>query len=128
MLRASTVRERKARYPRGTVVRLESWARSKESVAPGTLGVVQTVDDGGTLHTLWATGHTLGLLVSDTFQVQDLTAPIIDDLLHFARPGHTACLCGQERTVDDDKDFVRSVGFCATCLLVANEEARADAH
>lgn len=68
------VAQRKARYRRGARVRLVRFARGEliddnRLVPQGTCGTVISVDDLGTVHTLWDNGFTLGLAVGDQFDL-----------------------------------------------------------
>ncbi|MEV0269843.1 DUF4314 domain-containing protein [Hamadaea sp. NPDC050747] len=68
------VAQRKARYRRGTRVRLVRFTADEpiddnQVVPQGTCGTVISVDDLGTVHTLWDNGSTLGLAVGDQFDL-----------------------------------------------------------
>lgn len=120
-----TVRRRKEGFPPGTVIRFEAWERGKadrySDLAAGTLGVVRLVDDGGTVHTRWANGSYLGMIAGDSFEVQELLAPVIGGLTHFARKGHVNAVCGAERLSNGDVDD-EATGWCAECLLIVNDD------
>lgn len=63
----------RARYPKGTRVRLESM---DDAQAPekGTLGTVFAVDDSGSIHVQWDNGSTLALIPEvDRFTVLEGT-------------------------------------------------------
>ena len=60
----------KARYPAGTRIRLDSMDDPYAPIPPGTEGVVQAVDDIGTLHCKFENGRSLGVVVGeDSFSV-----------------------------------------------------------
>jgi hypothetical protein len=57
-------------YRIGTRVRAVEWAESdviddSETVPAGTLGVVDSVDDAGTVHVRWSNGARLGATIED---------------------------------------------------------------
>ncbi len=59
----------KEQYPEGTRILLESM-EDMQAVPPGTRGVVEYVDDIGTIHMEWDNGSSLGLVVGkDKFSV-----------------------------------------------------------
>ena len=65
------VKQIKKLYPKGTIVRL---IKMDDIQAPpvGTLGVVDHVDDGGTIHVHWQNGCGLGLIPEeDEFEIID---------------------------------------------------------
>lgn len=65
-----TINVLKAKYPKGTKVRL---VRMDDIQAPpvGTLGVVTGVDDAGNIHVSWDTGSSLSLIPGeDDFSVE----------------------------------------------------------
>lgn len=58
------------RFPAGTRIRLISMEDPYASVPPGTIGEVQTVDDGGNIHMKWNNGRSLALIDGvDDFEV-----------------------------------------------------------
>ena len=59
----STLAELKKRYPAGALVELVS-IDDKDSPPMGTKGEVLHVDAWGTVHVLWETGSTLGIVPS----------------------------------------------------------------
>ena len=59
----STLAELKKRYPAGALVELVS-IDDKDSPPMGTKGEVVHVDAWGTVHVLWETGSTLGIIPS----------------------------------------------------------------
>jgi len=59
----STLAELKKRYPAGALVELAS-TDDKDSPPMGTKGEVLHVDALGTVHVLWETGSTLGIVPS----------------------------------------------------------------
>ena len=60
----------KARYPAGTRIRLDSMDDPYAPIPPGSEGVVQAVDDIGTLHCRFENGRNLGVVVGeDSFSV-----------------------------------------------------------
>lgn len=59
----------KKEYPPGTTVRCKHMDDPYHPVPSGTLGVVDKVDDGGTIHVLWENGSYLGLIYGvDSFE------------------------------------------------------------
>ena len=60
----------KEQYPPGTRIRLNSMEDPYAPIAPGTEGVVDFVDDIGTIHMKWDNGRSLGIVPSeDSFSV-----------------------------------------------------------
>ena len=60
----------KERYPPGTRIRLNSMEDPYAPIAPGTEGVVDFVDDVGTIHMKWNNGRSLGIVPGeDSFSV-----------------------------------------------------------
>ena len=60
----------KERYPSGTRIRLNSMEDPYAPIAPGTEGVVDFVDDIGTIHMKWNNGRPLGIVPGeDSFSV-----------------------------------------------------------
>ena len=60
----------KEQYPPGTRIRLNSMEDPYAPVAPGTEGVVDFVDDIGTIHMKWDNGRSLGIVPGeDSFSV-----------------------------------------------------------
>lgn len=64
----------------GTQVRILHWSTVNEDgsptviddnkmIPPGTLGIVDSIDDAGTIHVKWDGGFRLGILPSDEFEV-----------------------------------------------------------
>ena len=49
-------------YPPGTRIRLNSMNDPYAPVAPGTEGVVELVDDAGSIHMKWNNGRTLAII------------------------------------------------------------------
>ena len=59
----------KEKYPEGIKIRLIHMD-DLQAVPAGTIGTVRKVDDMGTIHVLWETGSTLGVIESvDSFEV-----------------------------------------------------------
>lgn len=57
-------------YPPGTKIRLHQMSDPYAPVPSGTEGVVDMVDDMGTIHMIWDNGRTLGLVPGeDSFSV-----------------------------------------------------------
>lgn len=57
------------KYPKGTKIRLKNM-EDPFPVPKGTIGVVEYVDDAGTIHMCWGNGSSLGLVVGkDDFEV-----------------------------------------------------------
>ena len=60
----------KEQYPPGTRIRLNSMEDPYAPIAPGTEGVVDFVDDVGTIHMKWNNGRSLGIVPGeDSFSV-----------------------------------------------------------
>ncbi len=60
----------KEQYPPGTKIRMESMTDPHAPISPGTEGVVDHVDDIGTLHCKFENGRGLGVIVGeDSFSV-----------------------------------------------------------
>ena len=60
----------KEQYPSGTRIRLNSMEDPYAPIAPGTEGVVDFVDDIGTIHMKWNNGRSLGIVPGeDSFSV-----------------------------------------------------------
>ncbi len=60
----------KEQYPPGTRIRLNSMEDPYVPIAPGTEGVVDFVDDIGTIHMKWNNGRSLGIVPGeDSFSV-----------------------------------------------------------
>ena len=60
----------KEQYPPGTRIRLNSMEDPYAPIAPGTEGVVDFVDDIGTIHMKWNNGRSLGIVPGeDSFSV-----------------------------------------------------------
>lgn len=61
----------KKKYPKGTKIEL---IRMNDTQAPptGTKGTVDYIDDIGTIHMIWETGSTLGLVEGeDEFRIME---------------------------------------------------------
>lgn len=57
------------KYPSGTIIRLANMV-DEQAVPSGTIGIVNKVDDMGTIHMFWENGSTLGLIeVIDEFEI-----------------------------------------------------------
>jgi len=56
------VRFIKEQYPPGTRIRLNSMSDPYSPVPPGTEGVVELVDDAGSIHMKWNNGRTLAII------------------------------------------------------------------
>ena len=50
------------RYPEGTRICLDGMDNDPRPIPPGTKGIVQFVDDAGTLHCKFNNGRTLGVI------------------------------------------------------------------
>ena len=82
-------------YPPGTRIRLNSMHDPYAPVTPGTEGVVDLVDDAGSIHMKWDNGRTLAIVPGeDSFTVLPpkletlkLYAPLIADLYERNRYG-----------------------------------------
>lgn len=68
-MNTKNVKNIKETFLPGTIIRCLSMD-DKQAIPSGTLGVVTHVDDMGTIHMVWTTGSTLGLIVGeDVFEV-----------------------------------------------------------
>ena len=84
-----------AQYPPGTRIRLNSMHDPYAPVTPGTEGVVELVDDAGSIHMKWNNGRTLAIIPGeDSFTVLPpkletlkLYAPLTADLCEYDRYG-----------------------------------------
>ncbi len=62
----------KNKYPKGTKIELISM-EDNQAVPSGTHGIVDFVDDAGTVHVTWENGSSLGLIVGeDQFNIIEL--------------------------------------------------------
>ena len=85
----------KEQYPPGTRIRLNSMNDPYAPITPGTEGVVELVDDAGSIHMKWDNGRTLALIPGeDSFTVLPpkletlkLYAPLTADLYERNRYG-----------------------------------------
>ena len=69
------------RYPEGTRICLDSMDNDPRPIPPGTKGIVQFVDDAGTLHCKFDNGRTLGVIPDvDKFHIieQEQTEEIME--------------------------------------------------
>lgn len=58
------------RYPKGTKIKLIKMVNDPFPVKPGTIGMVESVDDAGTIHMHWQSGSSLGLIPGiDEFEI-----------------------------------------------------------
>lgn len=65
----NTVEKYKKMYPKGTRIEL-ILMDDKQAPPPGTCGTVAFIDNAGTVHMIWDTGSTLGLIPDeDEFEV-----------------------------------------------------------
>ena len=55
------IEELKKKYPIGSRIRLIYMYDPYTNIPKGTLGTVRNIDDIGTIHVNWDTGHNLGL-------------------------------------------------------------------
>jgi hypothetical protein len=67
------IRFRKTIYQPGDKVRSVWFSggaiNDNETVPPGTLGVINSVDDMGTVHVSWENGARLGALIEDSIEL-----------------------------------------------------------
>lgn len=69
MFTEEQIKQIKAMYPKGTEIELINMV-DLQAVPSGTRGVVDFVDDAGTIQMIWDNGSTLGLIVGvDSFKV-----------------------------------------------------------
>lgn len=60
----------KEKYPKGTKIRCIQMNDPYHPVPSGTIGIVEHVDDAGTIHMHWENGSSLGLIENeDVFEV-----------------------------------------------------------
>lgn len=60
----------KEKYPKGTKIKSISMDDPYHPVPTGTIGIVDYVDDAGTIHMQWENGSSLGLIEGqDQFEV-----------------------------------------------------------
>ena len=57
----------KKEYPKGCRVQLVSMSYDPNGIMPGTKGVVDMVDDLGTIHVTWENGRQLGVCYGEDF-------------------------------------------------------------
>lgn len=55
----------KAEYPKGSRVRLLHMDDPYRDIPVGTMGMVESVDDTGTIHVAWDTGNHLGIVYGE---------------------------------------------------------------
>lgn len=78
MLNDYQIKRIKEMYPKGTEIELINMEDS-HAVPSGTHGIVDYVDDIGTIHMQWDTGSTLGLIVGeDKFKIIKKAHPDVD--------------------------------------------------
>lgn len=69
MFNENKIKQIKEMYPKGTEIEL-IYMEDTQAVPPGTRGIIDMVDDIGTIHMHWETGSSLGLIVGeDQFKV-----------------------------------------------------------
>lgn len=62
----------KDRYPKGTKIKCINMKDSLHPIPPGTIGLVDHVDDAGQIHMHWENGSSLALIPEvDEFQIID---------------------------------------------------------
>ena len=80
MFDENKIKRIKGQYPKGTEIELISMEDS-QAVPSGTLGIVEDVDDIGTIFMKWDNGSTLGLIVGeDQFRVVKRPNPALEEL------------------------------------------------
>ena len=80
MFDENKIKRIKEQYPKGTEIELISMEDS-QAVPSGTHGIVEDVDDIGTIFMKWDNGSTLGLIVGeDKFKVIKKPNPKLEDL------------------------------------------------
>ena len=90
-------------YPPGTRIRLDSMNDPYAPIAPGTEGIVDLVDDAGSIHMKWDNGRTLAIVPGeDSFTV---LPPKLETLKLYAPL--TADLCEYDRYGDLDRKSTR---------------------
>ncbi len=64
------VEEIKSKYKKGTKIQLIKMNNDPQPVPDGTIGIVDFVDDIGTVHMIWENGSSLGLIIGeDKFEI-----------------------------------------------------------
>lgn len=82
MLKDYQIKRIKEQYPKGTEIELISMEDS-QAVPSGTHGIVDFVDDMGTIQMTWDNGSSLGLIAGeDQFKVIKKIKPEIEELSH----------------------------------------------
>ena len=95
----------KEQYPSGTRIRLNSMEDPYAPIAPGTEGVVDFVDDIGTIHMKWNNGRSLGIVPGeDSFSV--LSPKLTTFKLYLIN----LTFCCQQATVIADFSDLAAVG------------------
>ena len=61
----------KERFPSGERVKLVYMDDPKEEVTPGEMGTIQLVDDAGTIHVIWDSGVSLGMVHNKDVCIKD---------------------------------------------------------
>lgn len=57
----------KENYPQGTRIKLITLNKPYTKIPSGTEGIVNTVDDNGTIFATFDTGHTVGLVYGEDY-------------------------------------------------------------
>ena len=63
--RGVILKELREEHPEGTVIELVKMNEPLRTMTPGLKGVVQFVDDAGTIQPIWENGSTLGVVYGE---------------------------------------------------------------
>ena len=73
------IEEIKSKYKKGTKIQLIKMHNDPQPIPEGTKGIVDFVDDIGTIHMIWENGSGLGLVVgTDEFKILEDNKPKIE--------------------------------------------------
>ena len=62
MLTRNEVEAIRQRYPKGSQIMLDQMADDPQPVPPGSVGIVDLVDDAGQIHAIWPDGRRLAVI------------------------------------------------------------------
>lgn len=106
----------RAKYPKGTKIRLVQMDNDPQPIEVGTKGVISCIDDGGIIHVDWENGRSLGLVYGeDKFQVIMSWAEATEYMREFNKAHNITTKSGLEVAIvavmkaegfsDDGKDY-----------------------